>query len=184
MKNQASPSVLNAAQKAWATRRARAAALGSAMLIVPAAPMAVAAIAAPVIVHRSSDVVYRPYAAPVEPVIEAITEFRPVLLWLDNAEVGCGERLFVVLGMSSKKVRLFYASTLTTIEVARDTFDRQHVPVGARRVSRDRMAKIVRDRIAFADRLNDQNGKEVMNDGGKNAQDALALIIDAPRTER
>lgn len=54
-----------------------------------------------------------------------------VHLWVDNATVGCGERLFVVLKVGPKFVQLFDPNQLKFIMVERGIFEKQAKPASA-----------------------------------------------------
>jgi hypothetical protein len=184
---------MNAAQKAWATRRARAAALASTAKSLPGQAIADQIAKAlppiakapeperPVIVHYSGNHEFAHVRVKVEPPLEPVEEFQPVNLWVDDPVVGCGFRMFVVLAMSKTKVKLFYHPSLDTTTISREVFDRRHMPVGPRRCSRDGMVAHIRKRIALADRINADAAREVMTDGGADAQRALELIEEGRR---
>jgi hypothetical protein len=166
-----------AARKAWETMRARKAMLGTmvaAVSLAPAAPSVPAAKPAIVNVSTSADFAPRVY---VEPELVAVTELQYVSLYLvDHPVVGNGQREFIVLAMSSKRVKLFYSPSLETLEVSREVYDRGHMPVPSRRFNRDRLAGLIRKRIALADRVNSEQMADVLSDGGADAQRVLELI--------
>src|SRR5579864_7767119 len=93
-----SPTPMNAAQKAWATRRAREAARADIATI--------------------SRGIEQPSAAydPKKPVVD---------INLDDPKVGCGLRRYVVLECGTRWVKLFYYPSLITVRVDRLTFDRK-----------------------------------------------------------
>jgi hypothetical protein len=92
------PAPMNAAQKAWATRRAREAARAD-----------IAAL------NKG-----------IETPAPAFRETKPVVdLNIDHKDVGCGMRRFVVLDCGPRLVKLFYYQTLTAITIDRLTFDRK-----------------------------------------------------------
>lgn len=162
----------NAAHKAWATRRAKAALAATTASLPLPAPIADAKPA--VIVNRWTAADLPVAKLYVEPAIVAETEFRYIEIWLDDAIVGCGQRRFVVLGSSTKKVSLFCIHKLVTTTVDRVTFDRCHSP--ARKVNKRSIAEIMRRNIALADRVNERHQAEVMPDGGAVAQNILAML--------
>lgn len=138
---------MNAAQRAWATRRAHA-----------AARVEIAAIKAGV--TRPS-----PAYDPDKPVVD---------LWLDDAKVGCGQRRYIVLEVGTKAVKLFYPPQLVLVTVDRVTFDRHARP--ARDAKVRKLARIIRDNVAAAKRVNEAAGKPVMPDGGARAKQALKVL--------
>lgn len=138
---------LNAAQRAWATRRAR-----------DAARVEIATIKAGV--TKPS-----PAYDPDKPVVD---------LWLDDARVGCGQRRYIVLEVGTKHVKLFYPPQLVMITVDRVTFDRHARP--ARDAKVRKLARIIRDNVAAAKRVNEAAGKPVMPDGGARAKQALRAL--------
>lgn len=169
-------SALSPAQKAWVTRRAKMAA-ASMVANVPALKAVAEHVAKPAIVHRSSNADFAAPRVYVEPELVDVAEFAFVSLYLvDHPVVGNGQREFVPLALSSKKVRLFYPPSLETIEVSREVYDRGFVPVPSRRYSRARIAERIRQRIALADRVNGEEMAMVLQDGGREAQRVLELI--------
>lgn len=138
---------ISAAAKAWATRRAR-----------DAARVEIAAIKAGV--TKPS-----PAYDPDKPVVD---------LWLDDARVGCGQRRYIVLEVGTKAVKLFYPPQLVLITVDRVTFDRHARP--ARDAKVRKLARIIRDNIASAKRVNEAAGRPVMPDGGARAKQALKVL--------
>jgi hypothetical protein len=138
---------MNAAQRAWATRRAR-----------DAARVEIATIKAGV--TKPS-----PAFDPDKPVID---------LWLDDARVGCGHRRYIVLEVGTKHVKLFYPPQLVLVTVDRVTFDRHARP--ARDAKVRKLARIIRDNVAAAKRVNEAAGRPVMPDGGARAKQALAVL--------
>lgn len=138
---------MNAAAKAWATRRAHA-----------AARVEIAAIKAGV--TKPS-----PAFDPDKPVVD---------LWLDDARVGCGQRRYIVLEVGTKWVKLFYPPQLVLVTVDRVTFDRHARP--ARDAKVRKLARIIRDNVASAKRVNEAAGRPVMPDGGARAKQALKVL--------
>lgn len=138
---------MNAAQRAWATRRARDAARVEIATIK-------AGVAEP---SRAFD--------PDKPVVD---------LWLDDVKVGCGVRRYVVLECGSKWVKLFYPPQLVLVTIDRVTFDRHAKP--ARNAKVRKLARIIRDNVASATRVNEAAGKPVMPDGGARAKQALRVL--------
>lgn len=142
-----SPAPMNAAQRAWATRRAKAAARADQQQLA-------AGIAAPSTAFR---------------------ERKPVVdINIDHRDVGCGMRRFVVLDCGPRLVRLFYYPTLTTIVIDRLTFDRKAKP--ARDTKRETITRIIRANQAIADRVNNQAKAIVLKDGGADAVKALEVL--------
>ena len=142
-----SPAPMNAAQRAWATRRSREAARADIQKLN-------AGIATP---------------AP------AFKESKPVVdLWVDDAKIGCGRRRFVVLDCGPRVVRLFCYPLLTTIIVDRLTFDRS--AKYARDSKPSKIADIIRANLKMADRINAQAKAMVFNDGGADAARALEVL--------
>jgi len=161
---------MNAAQKAWATRRARAAA---------AAPFPAAVIAAPAMLAKPAPIVNRDFGGYVPtvyvaPVLEPVTELEVVDIWLDHPVVGCGNRRYVVLAKSRRDVQLFYVPRLTTITISREEFDKAHMP--GRKVRPKVIAQIVRDKLAMVDKINSAASAEVMTDGGADTVRVLELL--------
>lgn len=138
---------MNAAQRAWATRRAR-----------DAARVEIATIKAGV--TKPS-----PAFDPDKPVVD---------LWLDDARVGCGQRRFIVLEVGTKHVKLFYPPQLVLVTVDRVTFDRHAKP--ARDAKVRKLARIIRGNVASAKRINEAAGRPVMPDGGARAKQALKVL--------
>jgi hypothetical protein len=151
------PAALSPAQKAWITRRAK---------------MAVRPAPTPAPVLPEPDWM-KPRAVATAPQLEPVTDLPVIEINIDNAMVGCGQRRFIVLDLSAREARLFYAPLLATIVIPRKVFDDRHVP--AKRVKRDVLADIIRRNIARADRTNADKGKLIASDGGDYAQRALAL---------
>jgi len=139
---------LSPAMKAWETRRAKAEgrAIVEARKIEAAAP-----------------------PPPVSPVADA----RHVDLWLDRQDVGCGYRRYTVLDIGDRTVRLFSASKLIAIDVARSEFDRWAKPV---RHKGTIVSGIIKRNIALVDRVNDAAGELVLFDGGEAAVRAMAVL--------
>ncbi len=141
------PAPMNAAQRAWATRRAMAAARADQERL----------------------------AAGVEERPTAFRESKPVVdLNIDHRDVGCGQRRYVVLDCGPRLVRLFYYPTLTTIVIDRLTFDRKAKP--ARDAKRETITRIIRANQAIADRVNNQAKAIVLKDGGADAVKALEVL--------
>jgi hypothetical protein len=138
---------MNAAQRAWATRRAR-----------DAARVEIAAI-----------------KAGVEQPSRAFDPDKPVVdLWLDDARVGCGQRRYIVLEVGTRWVKLFYPPQLALVTIDRVTFDRHAKP--ARDAKVRKLARIIRDNVAAAKKINEAAGKPVMPDGGARAKQALQIL--------
>lgn len=138
---------MNAAQKAWATRRAR----------------------------ESARIEIATVKAGIKTASPAYDPNRPVVdLWLDDQRVGCGRRRYVVLEVGTKIVRLFYPPLLALVTIDRLTFDRHARP--ARDAKPRAIRRIIRDNIAMANRLNHGLAKPVMSDGGARAKQALELL--------
>jgi hypothetical protein len=152
------PVTLSPAQKAWITRRAK---------------MATRPVAAPA--PKAEPDWMKPRQVAEIPQLEPVTELRMVEINVDHRLLGCGQRRFVVLDMSAREVRLFYAPLLTTITIPRKVFNDRHAP--AKRVKRDVLADIIRRKIALADSINAAKCKLIMSDGGQDAQRALALAV-------
>jgi hypothetical protein len=160
---------MNAAQKAWATRRARAAAA----LLATAAPITPVAAWQP-----SQTQTISATAADVRRTAE-VDDCHLVELYVEDDKVGSGRRLFVVLETGASMVRLFQPSQLVTITVCRKYFDRKHI-AQKRGVARQRVAEIIRRNRALADRVNDAKllrGADMLQDGGADAVRALQLLV-------
>jgi hypothetical protein len=142
---QAAP--MNAAQKAWATRRARDAARAD--------------------IKTISKGIDQPSAAydPKRPVVD---------IFLDDNKVGSGLRRYVVLECGPRVVRLFYYPTLTLVKVDRLTFDRKAKP--AKDAKKRTIARIIRANVEQAERINKQSGRPVMAEGSAWAKQALAVL--------
>ena len=138
---------MNAAQKAWATRRAQAAARSDIATLKAG-------------VTKPS-----PAYDPEKPVVD---------LWLDDVKVGCGQRRYVVLEVGAKAVKLFYPPQLVMVTVDRLTFDRHAKP--AKNAKPRKLARIIRDNVASAKRINEAAGRPVMPDGGARAKQALQVL--------
>lgn len=142
-----SPAPMNAAQRAWATRRAREAARADIAVL---------------------------NAGVTEP-SNAFDPKKPVVdINIDDAKVGCGMRRYVVLDCGPRLVRLFYYPRLITLTVDRLTFDRK--AKRARDADRKKISAIIRENVAMADRMNDAAGTLVMSDGGDAAVKALQVL--------
>ncbi|MCC8963744.1 transposase [Bradyrhizobium sp. Pear76] len=138
---------MSAAQKAWATRRARDAA------------------------RADLETLNRGIETPPT----AFRESKPVVdLNINHHAVGCGMRRYVVLDCGPRLVRLFSYSKLIAITVDRLTFDRK--AIGARDAKRDVIASIIRRNIALAEKINDEAKSIVMPDGGRDATRALEVL--------
>jgi hypothetical protein len=139
---------LSPAQKAWETRRAKAEgrAIVEARKVEAAAP-----------------------PPPPSPASDA----RHVELWLDRQDVGCGYRRYTVLDVGPRVVRLFSAAKLIAIDIDRCEFDRWAKPVRHKGAT---VARIIRQNIAMADRVNDAAGEVLLFDGGAAAVRALAVL--------
>jgi hypothetical protein len=167
---------MNAAQKAWATRRANgwqpkgeATAKHRKHLLDTTTP-------------KPAEPDWRnpkPVIAVDRDAMNPVAEFEFVEFWVDDADVGCGQFRFLVLDRGAHKVRLFYLSRLATIVVDRKKFDDNHTP--ARRVNRTTLADIIRRNVAMADRVNDGAQRPVLSDGGTFAVRALELITGEAR---
>jgi hypothetical protein len=138
---------MNAAQKAWATRRARDAARADIVRLN-------AGVETPAVAYREN-----------KPVVD---------INIDDAKVGCGTRRFVVLDCGPRVVRLFYYPTLVTITVDRLTFDRK--AKYARDSKREKIAAIIRKNQKLADTINGEARKIVVPDGGADAVKALEML--------
>lgn len=138
---------MNAAEKAWATRRAR----------------------------REARNMIATLKRGIENPSPAYDTDKPVVdLWLDDARIGCGRRRFIVLECGSKAVKLFYPPQLATITVDRITFDRHARPAADAKPRR--LCRIIRDNIAQAKRVNAAAGRPVMAEGGPRARQALQVL--------
>lgn len=104
---------------------------------------------------------------------EAAVDSKVVEVWLDDAQIGCGWRRYVVLDVSAKWVRLFNAPRLTAIRVDRVTFDRQS---RAAKFKAKKVAEIIRNNINAAERINDESKAVVVPDGGRDARQALEIL--------
>lgn len=163
---------MNAAQKAWATRRARlAAGVATVMAVSAAAPVVNRSWEQPVAQGRAATPQEVRATAPV-------TECELVEISIDEATVGSGRRLFVVLEMGERMVRLFSPARLVTVAVERKYFEKY--AIDARRgVKRSRVAEIIRRNRALADRVNEaeqRTASEMLADGGADAVRALELL--------
>lgn len=142
---------MNAAQKAWATRRARAEA-------------------------RSTIATIKRGVENPSPAYDAS---KPVVdLWLDDNRIGCGQRRFIVLECGTKAVKLFYPPQLATITVDRVTFDRHAKPAADAKPRK--LARIIRDNVAQAKRVNEASGRPVMAEGGARSKQALQVLQVRP----
>lgn len=184
--------MLNAAQKAWITRRAKLAA--AVATIVAGSPDQPVVIMPAVTVDtgiklppppksgRIGDAVVAPAAAWQAPRVAMVsadamvpaTEFEMVEMRLDDAAIGCGQFRLIVIERSDRTVRLFNAPKLATVTVSREHFEKTAKP--ARHVRRAVLADIIRRNLALADRVNGQAQRIVMDDGGRFAVAALTLL--------
>lgn len=132
----------------------------------------------PAIVHISTDAeLVRPVTAPPVAVESLLVEdFQMVQIFVDETNVGCGFRRFMVLEIGPRVVRLFSCASLENILVDRKRFERDAKP--AKRAFKKELASIVRRNIAMADRANERVSKEIMTDGGVWAQHALSILED------
>lgn len=137
---------LSPAQKAWETRRAKAAG------------------------HALQE---RQKAIEITAAPSPLSDARMVEIELDRADIGCGRRRYVVLDIGARVVRLFAAPSLITINVAREEFDRRARSVKHNAAT---VTGIIRRNIALADRVNDKAGTLVLTDGGPDAVQALRVL--------
>jgi hypothetical protein len=137
---------LSPAQKAWETRRARAEA------------------------HALQE---RWKAIETEATPSPLQSARMIEIELDRPDVGCGRRRYIVLDIGPRKVRLFSAPSLISIDVTREEFDRRAKPAKHNGAI---VAGIIRRNIALADRVNDKAGNLVLFDGGPDAVRALQVL--------
>ncbi len=157
--------VLNPAQKAWITRRAKMAARAS--TAVTPAP----SVARPPFTPIEIPVNYRP---PQEaPAHEPWAGPPAVSLYVDDNVVGSGARVFVVLGVDDRLATLFSPSQLITTRVARKYLEKRFQTKG---VNAKRVAAIIRRNVALADRINGGALKDKIADGGADAVRALELV--------
>jgi hypothetical protein len=141
------PATMNAAQKAWATRRARDAARADIVTLNKG----------------------------VEAPSPALNESKPVVdLYLHDSPVGSGLRRYIVLECGPKWVKLFYYPSLTMVRIDRLTFDRK--AKAAKDAKKRTLARIIRANVELAERINRQAGKPVMAEGGVWAKQALAVL--------
>lgn len=90
---------------------------------------------------------------------------RAIFANIDHEKVGCGERLFVVVKVGYKWVRLFYPSTLTGFTIPREQFDRLKV----RPADPVRTARLLRKHRKLYSRLG-------LNTGGASTKSALKAL--------
>ena len=141
------PVPMNAAQKAWATRRARDAARDDIKTLNVGVQV--------------PSVAYDPS--------------RPVVdLNIDDPRVGCGWRRYVVLECGTRWVKLFYYPLLTIVTIDRLTFDRKAKV--AKDAKKRTISRIIRANLQQARRINAQAKKPVMAEGGVRAKQALAML--------
>lgn len=171
---------MSAAQKAWATRKAQG--------WTPKSKRTETAVRAP---QTDAVTVSKPQAEPdwMKPqvadlasrdAVEPATELEAIDLYVDRKEIGCGLRRFVVLGKGSHKVQLFCTSPMATILVDRREVDEKAMP--ARKFKPQVVACFIREKIARADRINDEaQSKTAADDGGVFAVRALELLDGAKR---
>lgn len=138
---------MNAAQRAWATRRARDAARAD--------------------IKTLNAGVDKPSAVldPDKPVVD---------IDLDDVKLGCGMRRFVVLECGPRWVRLFYPPRLVAVRIDRLTFDRKARP--AKDAKKRVLARIIRQNVENAKRINAEAGRPVMAEGEGAAKLALAVL--------
>jgi hypothetical protein len=142
-----SPAPMNAAQRAWQTRRAKMA------------------------IQADRETLKAGVATPAP----AFKESKPVVdIDIDHHATGCGMRRFVVLDCGQRLVRLFYYPTLTTIAIDRLTFDRK--AKYARDSKPSKIAEIIRRNVALADKINEQARSIVVSDGGADVSKALEVL--------
>jgi len=165
---------LSPAQKAWVTRRAKMAAAATVPAILPVTSTLAPAPSASAIVNTYSDADLANIKVYRAPEMVAVDEFRMVEIYLDRADVGCGRRRFVVMAMSKDRVRLFNPSRLITIEIPRKQFDMGHLL--AKKVDRKLLARLMRENIATADRVNDRVQEDRLSDGGPDAVKVLEWL--------
>jgi hypothetical protein len=131
---------MNAAQKAWATRRARLAETGGIPVAAPIKRPATAIDRVAAILEPKREMTAGEKAAEtkrLEAQARADAELMrkgianapaitspTVTMWVDDAKVGCGIRQFVVIEADSRWVRMFHVATLQEIRVTRLEFDR------------------------------------------------------------
>lgn len=158
---------MSAAQKAWATRRGKAdqgrvsEVLGKVrkarvlvervnFLAVPKAEMTAGQKAAET---RKAFLAARADLETLRQGVQeraAFGEGDAVTLYVDDAKIGCGERLFVVSGISGRTVTLFQPSMLKSVTVDRLSFDRHAKPSDA---PVSRLADRISTNATQADRL-------------------------------
>ncbi len=170
---------LNAAQRAWITRRAKAAAArpdAGPVMIVPA--VQVRGIPLPQ-VERAP---FAPIVIPVNPVAQPKPEIAiesPICqLFVDDVSVGCGHRVFVVVMIEEKVVTLLSPSSLAVVRVDRKRFEKK-ADMRPRGVARHRVLAILRRNLAMIDSINSAAGAEKISDGGVHASRALQLLEGA-----
>jgi hypothetical protein len=145
----AAPETMNAAQKAWATRRARDAARADIQTL----------------------------NAGIETPAPALKTSKPIVdIEVDHHAIGCGTRRFIVLDCGPRTVRLFSYASLIAINVDRLTFDRK--AKYARDAKRITIARILRQNLKQADRINAEARKasDRVSDGGADAAKALEVL--------
>ena len=156
---------MNAAQKAWATRRARAAAASPLPTMPPARARRAVERVSPLLAGSArAELSAGQKAAETRRAVEAarveaearrngIAEVSPladhamVTFYVDDQKLGCGERSFLVLEIGQKTVRLFNAPTLSEISVDRVAFDRHARPY--RSLTKTVAAIIARNQAEF-----------------------------------
>ncbi|CAN7378435.1 hypothetical protein LJR220_003367 [Bradyrhizobium sp. LjRoot220] len=138
--------ILSPAQKAWETRRAKAAG------------------------HALQE---RQKAIEVEAAPSPLVDARMIEIALDLPDIACGRRRYVVLDIGPRTVRLFSAPSLIGINITREEFDRRAKPVKHNGAI---VAGIIRRNIALADRVNDKAATLVLTDGGPDAVRALQVL--------
>lgn len=164
------------AQKAWATRKAR---LAASVAAVVSATSASALPPSSVIVNRSWEQPVAQVPAVAVPVFQTtpVERCELVEISIDDSKCGSGRRLFVVLEIGERMVRLFSPSSLVTVVVARSYYEKY--AVGAKGVKRSRVAAIIRRNRALADKVNEaeqRTAAAALPDGGADGVRALELL--------
>jgi hypothetical protein len=161
---------VNAAQKAWATRRAR--------LTATTAAVVIAATPAAAIVNVSNDATLAALTTinPAAATRQVAAEVACVVELYVDEQIGCGRFLFVVVEEGPQIVRLLRPSSLETVTVSRKYFDTHKIVPKRGAVNRTRVANIIRRNRALADKVNDRKGADVLADGGADAALALQLL--------
>jgi hypothetical protein len=162
-----------AAQKAWATIRARKAAALASTAVAPVAPVAIEVPAAIVNVSTDATLVTLPVAP--SPLWVAAPEFVACSMYVDDVAVGCGWHRFVVVETNDRCVRLFHPTRLVTVIVSRKSFDKHAKIDRHQRKAAKAITSIVRGNLAVVDRANDAAMAPVLSDGGETTRRVLAL---------